>query len=126
MIASRLVAIPLLAAVGYEILRLGARHRRNPIIKAVMFPGILVQMITTKRPDDDMIEVAITSMQEALVADGNAVPEGSTPFDREPLDLGATTDATPVDHPGRAADHPAAAVTSPSPTTDADEPPAIA
>lgn len=126
MIASRLVAIPLLAAVGYEILRLGARHRRNPIIKAVMFPGILVQMITTKRPDDDMIEVAITSMQEALVADGNAVPEGSTPFDREPLDLGATTDATPVDHPRSAADHPAGTVTSPSPTTDADEPPAIA
>ncbi len=44
-------------------------------------------MITTKRPEDDMIEVAITSMQEALVADGQAVPAGSTPFEREPMDL---------------------------------------
>jgi Protein of unknown function (DUF1385) len=52
-----------------------------------MFPGILVQMITTKRPTDDMIEVAITSMEEALVADGNAVPAGSTLFERGPLEL---------------------------------------
>ena len=127
MIASRLVAIPLLAAVGYEILRLGARHRRNPVIKAIMFPGILVQMITTKRPDDDMIEVAITSMQEALIADGNVVPEGSTPFDREPLELGGTPDGVPpaaAEPPTPSADRAAAAV--PSPTTDADEPPAIA
>jgi uncharacterized protein YqhQ len=99
MIASRLVAIPLLAAVGYEILRLGARYRHNPVIRVVMYPGILVQMITTKRPEDDMIEVAITSMQEALVADGNAVPEGSTAFERAPLDLpdrAAADDETPA------------------------------
>ena len=58
-----------------------------PVVRAIMFPGILVQMITTKRPTDDMIEVAITSMEEALVADGNAVPAGSTLFEREPLEL---------------------------------------
>jgi hypothetical protein len=57
-----------------------------------MFPGILVQMITTKRPDDDMIEVAITSMEEALVADGNAVPAGSTVFERGPLELPGKVD----------------------------------
>jgi len=98
MIASRLSLIPVLAAVGYEILRLGARHRRNPIIKTIMYPGILVQMITTKRPDDDMIEVAITSMQEALVADGNEVPAGSTMFPRAPMDLAkrVTTEAAPA------------------------------
>lgn len=87
MIVSRLIAIPALAAVGYEVLRLGARFRSNPVVKAIMFPGILVQKITTKRPDDDMIEVAITSMQEALVADGNPIPAGSTAFERAPLDL---------------------------------------
>jgi len=51
----------------------------------IMYPGILVQMITTKRPTDDMIEVAITSMEEALVADGNEIPAGSTDFEREPM-----------------------------------------
>ncbi|MEO6206645.1 MAG: DUF1385 domain-containing protein, partial [Candidatus Limnocylindrales bacterium] len=97
MIASRILGIPVLAAVGYEILRLGARYRRNPLVKAIMFPGILVQMITTKRPEDDMIEVAITSMQEALVADGNQVPAGSTMFEREPMDLGGTPAAGSVE-----------------------------
>jgi uncharacterized protein YqhQ len=87
MIGSRFVLIPLLAAVGYEILKLGARYRHNPIIRVIMYPGILVQMITTKRPSDDMIEVAITSMEEALLADGNEVPAGSTDFDRAPMDL---------------------------------------
>ena len=42
-----------------------------------MYPGILVQMITTKQPTDDMIEVAIVSMEQALEADGEAVPAGS-------------------------------------------------
>jgi uncharacterized protein YqhQ len=87
MIASRLLLIPVLAAVGYEVLRIGARFRRFRLVRAIMFPGILVQMITTKRPTDDMFEVAITSMEEALVADGNAVPAGSTLFEREPLEL---------------------------------------
>ena len=87
MIGSRLLLIPVLAGVGYEVLRIGARFRRFRVVRAIMFPGILVQMITTKRPTDDMIEVAITSMEEALVADGNAVPAGSTLFERAPLEL---------------------------------------
>ena len=66
MIVSRLLLIPVIAAVGYELLKFGARHRRNPIVKVLLYPGLLVQMITTKRPTDDMIEVAIASMEEAL------------------------------------------------------------
>jgi uncharacterized protein YqhQ len=89
MIASRILLVPVRAAVGYELLKFGARHRANPIVKVIMYPGILVQMITTKRPDDDMIEVAITSMEEALIADGNDVPEGSTMFEQEPMDAPA-------------------------------------
>lgn len=86
MIASRIVLIPVLAAVGYEVLRWGARHRANPIVRVIMWPGILVQMITTKQPSDDQIEVAIVSMQQALEADGEAVPAGSELPDRIPLE----------------------------------------
>ena len=86
MVASRLLLIPVIAGIGYEILRFGARHRTNPIVKAVMAPGILVQMITTKQPSDDQIEVAIVSMQQALEADGEVVPEGSENPDRQRLD----------------------------------------
>ena len=93
MIASRIVLIPVLAAVGYEILKLGARYRTNPLIKVIMYPGILVQKITTKQPTDDMIEVAIVSMEQALEADGEAIPDGSSLFDRAPMVLGPTTEA---------------------------------
>ena len=75
--------------IGYEILRLGARYRRNPIVKAIMWPGILVQMITTKQPTPDMIEVAIVSMEEALKADGEPLPSESG-LVRDPLELPGT------------------------------------
>lgn len=83
---TRVLLIPVLAAVGYEILRWGAKHRANPIVRAIMAPGILVQMITTKRPTDDQIEVAIVSMEQALEADGETVPSGSDLPERERLE----------------------------------------
>ncbi len=116
MIGSRFVLIPVLAAVGYEILKFGARYRSNPLIRVIMYPGILVQMITTKRPTDDMIEVAITSMQEALTADGNPIPDGSTVFERAALEL-------PADKRARA-DAAAASVTSDPPRDPIDPVPA--
>jgi len=85
MVVSRVLLIPVIAAVGYEILRFGAKHRANPVVKAIMAPGILVQMITTKRPTDDQIEVAIVSMEQALEADGEQVPAGSELPERERL-----------------------------------------
>lgn len=85
MIASRILLIPVIASIGYELLRLGARHRSNPIVRVVMWPGILVQKITTKQPTDDMIEVAIVSIEEALRADGEAIPEGGLGLTRDPM-----------------------------------------
>src|SRR3954452_14409165 len=87
MIASRILLIPVIAAVGYEILRFGARHRKNPIVKVLLYPGLLVQMITTKQPTDDMIEVAIVSMEQALEADGAEIPSGSSAFEQRALDV---------------------------------------
>lgn len=89
MVGSRILLIPIIAAIGYELLRLGARFRSNPIVRAVMAPGILVQLITTKQPSDDQVEVAIVSMEQALLADGEAVPTGSETPARDPLQLGA-------------------------------------
>jgi hypothetical protein len=57
-----------------------------------MYPGILVQMITTKQPTADMIEVAIVSMEQALEADGETLPSGSGTVPRDLLELrGATS-----------------------------------
>ncbi len=85
MIGSRIVLIPVIASIGYELLRLGARHRGNILVKIVMYPGILVQMITTKQPTDDMIEVAIVSLEEAIKADGDEIPEGGLGLARDPM-----------------------------------------
>ena len=85
MVGSRIVLIPVIASIGYELLRFGARHRSNPIIRVVMWPGILVQMITTKQPTDDMIEVAIVSIEEALRADGEAIPDGGLDLTRDAM-----------------------------------------
>jgi uncharacterized protein YqhQ len=84
-VASRVVLIPVIASVGYELLRLGARHRSNPLVRVVMWPGILVQMITTKQPTDAMIEVAIVAVEEALRADAEPVPADGLDLAREPM-----------------------------------------
>jgi uncharacterized protein YqhQ len=73
-ILSRLVLIPVIAAVSYEIIRFNARHEANRLAKAVTFPGLLLQKLTTRRPDDAQIAIAVSAMQTALRADGEVVP----------------------------------------------------
>ena len=73
----------------------------------LLYPGLLVQMITTKQPTDDMIEVAIVSMEQALEADGEQVPAGSGDFPREPLIFGTPPVAAAVAGTGTTAAPPA-------------------
>jgi len=86
LIASRVLLVPLIAAVSYEILQLGARHRSHAIVRWLWSPGIWVQAITTKQPTDDMIEVALVSLERALSADGVEIPAGSSDLASRPLD----------------------------------------
>lgn len=65
-IGSRLLAIPIIAGVAFELLRLGARYPKSAFMRIVMTPGLWLQKITTKPPDDDQIEVAIASFNEVL------------------------------------------------------------
>jgi uncharacterized protein YqhQ len=65
-IASRIVAIPIIAGFAYEALRLGARFSGSLVMRALMAPGIWLQKITTQQPDDSQIEVAIASFDEVL------------------------------------------------------------
>ncbi len=61
---SRLALIPLVAGISYEILKWSAKHENNFFIKPFTFPGIWLQYITTKQPDDRQIEVAVASLKE--------------------------------------------------------------
>ncbi|MEO8437543.1 MAG: DUF1385 domain-containing protein, partial [Chloroflexota bacterium] len=116
MVVSRILLIPVIAAVGYEILKFGAKHRANPIVKVLLYPGLLVQKITTKQPDDDMIEVAIVSMEKALEADGEPIPAGSNDFEARPMRLGVEV---PADAAPAAAPTPSSTIT----TAPTDPPP---
>ncbi len=64
-IVSRIVLIPIIAGISYEVIRWAGRHD-NLLVNIVSFPGIATQLITTKEPDDSMIEVAIASLKAVL------------------------------------------------------------
>jgi uncharacterized protein YqhQ len=68
----RLVLVIPVASISYEVLRLGAGHEDNPLMRLAVAPGLLLQAITTRRPDTPMLEVAIASLQEALAGDAAA------------------------------------------------------
>ena len=76
-IVGRILLIPVIASLAYELLRIGARYRERWWIRWLFLPGIWLQSITTRQPEDSMIEVAIASMQEALAANGETAPSGS-------------------------------------------------
>ena len=59
----RLVLLPLIAGISYEILKLSAKYRRNPIFKLIVWPGMMLQKITTREPDKGQIEVAIRALK---------------------------------------------------------------
>lgn len=65
-IGSRIVAIPIIAGLAFEVLRLGARYEGSRFMRALMTPGLWLQKITTRPPDHGQIEVAIASFNEVL------------------------------------------------------------
>ena len=79
-IGSRLLAIPIIAGIAFELLRLGAKYHRSAVMRVLMAPGLWLQKITTKPPTEDQIEVAITSFNKVLDMerqDAEAKPEPS-------------------------------------------------
>ena len=66
----RLVLVPLIAGLSYEVLRLTAKRSSSPVFRVLVAPGLALQRITTQEPTDDMLEVAIVALQEALREDG--------------------------------------------------------
>jgi uncharacterized protein YqhQ len=93
LVVSRVILVPVIAAVSYEVLQLGARNRRYALVRWLWSPGIWVQKITTRQPTDDMIEVAIVSLQRALLADGNEIPAGSAVLACRPLSADEMSDS---------------------------------
>jgi uncharacterized protein YqhQ len=66
---SRVVLIPVISGISYELIRLSAPRCRRGFFRAVVAPGLALQRITTKEPSDDQLEVAILALKEALELD---------------------------------------------------------
>ncbi|HEX3131279.1 MAG TPA: DUF1385 domain-containing protein [Thermoanaerobaculia bacterium] len=66
----RLVLVPFIAGLSYEVLRLTAKKANSPVFAFLVAPGLMLQKITTQEPTDDMLAVAIAALEEALREDG--------------------------------------------------------
>jgi len=69
MVLSRIVLIPVIAALGYEVIRFGAAHTTNSVVRAVLAPGLLLQVLTTRQPDDGQLEVALSALSKVMEVD---------------------------------------------------------
>ena len=77
-VLSRIVLIPVIAGIAYELLRLGGKYPDSAFMKAIVAPGLLLQALTTRYPDESQMEVAIASMNELLAREGD-IPVPSVP-----------------------------------------------
>ena len=71
-ILSRIALIPVIAAISYEIMKFGAGHINNKIVRILLAPGLMLQAITTREPDDSQLETAISALNEVIEIDQTA------------------------------------------------------
>ena len=70
LVLSRILLVPVIAALAYELMRLGAAHYGNPVVHWLMAPSLALQGLTTREPDDQQIECAIVALERVLKSDG--------------------------------------------------------
>jgi uncharacterized protein YqhQ len=68
-VLSRVLLIPVIAAIAYEVIRLGGAFERNPVTRLLMWPNLALQALTTRQPDDEQVEVAVRALNEVLAAE---------------------------------------------------------
>lgn len=69
MVLSRVLLLPVIASLGYEVTQFGSRHMDNGLVRVMMTPGLWLQSLTTREPDERQIEVAIAALKGALAID---------------------------------------------------------
>ncbi len=74
-LGSRLLLIPVLAALSYEYLRLTARFSHLAVVRPLIWPNLALQQLTTRPPEDSMIEVAIASFRRMRQAEATGAPD---------------------------------------------------
>lgn len=93
LIASRVLLVPVIAAIGYEVIRFGAAHAESPVMRVILAPGLVLQRLTTREPEDEMLEVAIASFKRVAARDGivaqHEIMDGAVPVNElgQPLEI---------------------------------------
>jgi uncharacterized protein YqhQ len=75
LIASRILLLPVIAGIAYEVIRFAGNHPRNPVLRTILAPGLWLQRLTTRAPSLDQIEVSIRALREVLRLEGRLTPE---------------------------------------------------
>ena len=70
LIATRILLLPLIAGIAYELIRFAGKHQGNSILMTLLAPGLWLQRLTTREPTLDQIEVSIRALQEVLSVEG--------------------------------------------------------
>jgi uncharacterized protein YqhQ len=69
LVASRILGIPLIAGISYEVIKWAGRNRRKGWVRAVMWPGLMLQNLTTREPDREQLAVAIAALEAVLAVE---------------------------------------------------------
>ncbi|HXV04277.1 MAG TPA: DUF1385 domain-containing protein [Solirubrobacterales bacterium] len=80
LLASRILGIPLIAGLSYEVIKWAGRNRRKRWVRGLMWPGLMLQNLTTREPDEAQLAVAIAALQKVLAAEKPGAP-GESPIE---------------------------------------------
>ena len=72
LIATRILLLPVIAGIAYELIRFAGKHQRNRLLMTVLAPGLWLQRLTTREPTLDQLEVSIRALQEVLSLESRA------------------------------------------------------
>jgi uncharacterized protein YqhQ len=75
LIASRILLLPVIAGIAYELIRFAGKHTGNRYLMAVLAPGLWLQRLTTREPSLDQLEVSISALKDVLRLEGRITPE---------------------------------------------------
>ena len=69
LVGSRILGVPLIAGLSFEVIKWAGKNRRKRWVRALMWPGLMLQNLTTREPDRDQLAVAIASLEAVLAVE---------------------------------------------------------
>ncbi len=81
LLASRILGIPLIAGLSYEVIKWAGKNRRKAWVRALMWPGLMLQNLTTREPDEEQLAVAIAALEKVLEEEDDELVKGDSPIE---------------------------------------------